>query len=53
MVVTDMTEARRTEELLRGFSHRLVQALEDERAQVALELHDHVTQQLCAIGFRG
>lgn len=53
MVVTDMTEARRTEELLRGFSHRLVQALEDERGQVARELHDNVTQVLCAIGFRG
>ncbi len=49
MVVTDMTEARRTEELLRELSHRLVQAQEAERGRVALELHDHITQLLCAI----
>jgi len=49
MVVTDLTETRRNEELLRGFSRRLVQAQEAERGRVALELHDHVTQLLCAI----
>jgi two-component system NarL family sensor kinase len=49
MVVTDMTEARRNEELLRALSHRLVQAQEAERGRVALELHDHITQLLCAI----
>jgi two-component system NarL family sensor kinase len=52
MVVTDMTEARRTEELLRALSHRLVQAQESERGRVALELHDHITQLLCAIVVR-
>lgn len=49
MVVTDMTEARRNEELLRNLTHRVVQAQEAERGRVALELHDHITQLLCAI----
>ena len=48
MVVTDMTEARRTEEMLRGFSRRLVQVQETERERVALDLHGHITQLLCA-----
>jgi signal transduction histidine kinase len=30
-------------------SHRLVRAQEAERGRVALELHDHITQLLCAI----
>src|SRR2546425_3671037 len=49
MVVTDMTAARRNEEMLRALSHRLVQAQEAERGRVALELHDNITQLLCAI----
>lgn len=52
MVVTDMTEARRNEEMLRALSHRLVQTQESERGRVARELHDHVTQLLCATLFR-
>ncbi|HEX9784557.1 MAG TPA: ATP-binding protein [Opitutaceae bacterium] len=51
MVVTDLTEARRNEEMLRALSHRLVQAQEAERGHVALDLHDHITQLLCAIVF--
>ena len=49
LVVTDMTAARRSEELLRALTHRVVQAQETERGRVALELHDHITQLLCAI----
>ena len=49
MVVTDMTEARRTEELLRALTHRVVEVQEAERGRVALELHDHITQLLCAV----
>jgi PAS domain S-box-containing protein len=49
MVVTDMTESRRTEQLLRALNHRVVQAQEAERGRVALELHDTVTQLLCAV----
>jgi PAS domain S-box-containing protein len=52
MVVTDLTETRRTEELLRALTHRVVQVQEDERGRVALELHDGITQMLCGILFR-
>jgi signal transduction histidine kinase len=49
MVVTDLTESRRTEELLRALAHRVVQVQEAERGRVALELHDTITQSLCAV----
>src|SRR5437899_10414469 len=49
IVVTDLTASRRNQELLRAWSHRLVQAKEAERGRVALELHDHITQLLCGI----
>jgi two-component system NarL family sensor kinase len=52
MVVTDMTEARRNEEMLRILTQRVVQAQEDERRHVGLELHDNITQLLCAILIR-
>jgi PAS domain S-box-containing protein len=49
MVVTDLTEALRTEERLRALTQRVVRVQEAERGRVALELHDHITQLLCAI----
>jgi len=49
MAVADMTESRRHEQRLRALSHRLVQTQEAERGLVALELHNHITQLLCAI----
>ncbi len=49
MVVTDMTESRRTEEMLRALTRRVVQVQEAERGRVAIELHDNITQMLCAI----
>jgi PAS domain S-box-containing protein len=49
LVVTDLTAARRSEELLRALTHRVVQAQETERGRVALELHDTITQLLCAV----
>jgi two-component system, NarL family, sensor kinase len=52
IVVTDMTEARRNEGMLRALSHRVVQAQEAERGRVAVELHDHITQHLCGILLR-
>jgi len=52
MVVTDLTEARRTEQLLRALTHRVVQVQEAERGRVALELHDNITQLLCAVLIR-
>lgn len=51
LVVTDMTEARRTEGLLRALTHRVVQVQEAERSSVALELHDNITQLLIAVLF--
>jgi signal transduction histidine kinase len=42
---------KRTEELLRALTQRLVQAQEVERRRVALELHDTITQMLCAVQF--
>ena len=51
LVVTDMTEARRNEEMLRALTHRVVQVQEAERGRVALELHDNITQLLCGVLF--
>ncbi len=52
MIVTDLTEARRSEEMLRALTHRVVQVQEAERERVATELHDNITQLLCAVLFR-
>ena len=52
MVVTDLTESRRTEEMLRTLTHRVVQAQEAERGRLALELHDNITQPLCGLLIR-
>jgi PAS domain S-box-containing protein len=52
IVVTDMTETRRNEEMLRALTQRVVEAQEAERRLVALELHDHITQYLCAVLLR-
>jgi PAS domain S-box-containing protein len=52
MVVTDLTEARRNEETLRALSQRLMHSQEAERGRVALELHDNITQLLCAVVVR-
>jgi PAS domain S-box-containing protein len=49
MVVTDMTEAHRSETALRELTRRMLQTQEAERGRVALELHDGITQLLCAI----
>ena len=38
--------------MLRALTHRVVQAQEAERERVALELHDNITQLLCAVLFR-
>ena len=52
MVVTELSEARRTEERLRALIQRVVQVQETERGLLAAELHDHITQLLCAVLFR-
>ena len=43
---------RTSEEQLRTLANWVVQAQEDERAGLALTLHDHITQLLCAIQLR-
>jgi two-component system, NarL family, sensor kinase len=52
IVVTDMTETRRNEEMLRALTHRVVQVQEAERVRLAVELDDNITQLLCATHFR-
>jgi two-component system NarL family sensor kinase len=49
VVVTDLTEVRRNEELLRALTRRVVQAQETERSRLAFELDDTITQLLCAV----
>src|SRR5688572_15928487 len=46
MVVTDMTEARRSERTLRSLSHSLLRAQEADRRRLAVELHDRASQRL-------
>jgi two-component system NarL family sensor kinase len=52
MVVTDMTETRRSEERLRNLSHRLMQAQEEEQKRISRELHDVIAQTLTGINIR-
>jgi signal transduction histidine kinase len=49
VVVTDLTEFRKREDLLREFSRNLMQMLETERRQIAIDLGDNVAQLLCTI----
>ena len=48
-VMRDITETQRTKEALRDLSRRLIRAHEDERALLARELHDDVTQRLAVL----
>jgi signal transduction histidine kinase len=48
-VLRDVTQEKRVEEALRDLSRRLIQAQEDERALLARELHDDVTQRLAVL----
>ncbi len=52
LVVTDMTAARKAEEMLRALTHRVMDGQEAERSRAAVDLHDNITQLLCAILFR-
>jgi signal transduction histidine kinase len=45
----DITEFRRAEEAMRDLSRRLIHAHEQERALLARELHDDVTQRLAVL----
>ncbi len=48
-VFRDITERKRTEEQLHNLSRRLIGAHEEERALLARELHDDVTQRLAVL----
>ena len=52
MVVTDMTAARRNEEVLRNLTHRLMEAQEEEQKRISRELHDVIAQTLTGINIR-
>jgi len=46
---TDVTELRNAEEALSQMSQKLVQAMEQERARIARELHDDIGQRLAML----
>ncbi len=48
-VLRDVTELKRAEEELRDLSQSLIRAHEEERALLARELHDDVTQRLAVL----
>ena len=48
-VLRDVTAVKRTEETLHDLSRRLIRAHEEERALLARELHDDVTQRLAVL----
>jgi signal transduction histidine kinase len=48
-VLRDITASKRVEEELRDLSQRLIRAHEEERALLARELHDDVTQRLALL----
>jgi PAS domain S-box-containing protein len=48
-VVRDITGTKRNEDALHDLSRRLIRAHEDERAVLARELHDDVTQRLALL----
>lgn len=48
-VVQDVTDRRRSEEELRQLSSRLLRAQEEERARIARELHDDLSQRMALL----
>ncbi|MFZ4538931.1 PAS domain-containing protein [Propionivibrio sp.] len=48
-VLRDVTERKQVENEMRDLSRRLIRAQEDERALLARELHDDVTQRLAVL----
>ena len=45
----DVTERKQAEEVLSGMTRKLVEAQEQERARIARELHDDITQRLAML----
>jgi PAS domain S-box-containing protein len=50
-MVQDVTKRREAEEALSSVRHKLIQAHEDERAWIARELHDDISQRLALLTF--
>jgi two-component system NarL family sensor kinase len=50
-VVVNMRETQLANERLRGLTHQIVAAQEDERARVSRELHDGISQILVSVKF--
>jgi len=48
-VVSDITERKHAEDLVRDLSQRLIQAQERERQMIACELHDSIAQNLSTL----
>ncbi len=48
-IVRDVTDRKRDQEALRGFSARLIRTQEEERSRLARELHDDITQRLARL----
>jgi PAS domain S-box-containing protein len=47
--VLDITQRKKAEEALSGMTQKLIEAQEQERARIARELHDDVSQQLALL----
>ena len=48
----DITERKRAEEALASVSRRLIDAQEQERARIARDLHDHISQRIALLSIQ-
>jgi PAS domain S-box-containing protein len=48
-VISDITERKQAEEVIAGFSGKLIDAQEAERTRIARELHDDINQRLAMV----
>jgi PAS domain S-box-containing protein len=48
-VIADITERKQAEEVIAGFSGKLIDAQEAERTRIARELHDDINQRLAMV----